>query len=491
MAYVSGFDNQQLTLEPFSYDQLVSADNICRVIAAFVDTIDIKDIGFKYCETAATGRRPYNPADMLKLYIYGYLNRVRSSRRLEKECERNIEVMWLLNGLKPDARTICNFRSDNRQSFKKIFQLFLRKCKELALIGGKVAAIDGTKIKADNGRKNCHTEKGTKATLARLDAKISEYMKELDKNDASENDDSKDGEVRVDESKIKEALASLTSLKEKKEKFTQYQKQIKDNDGQAICTVDPQAKLMKQGNGKGFDVCYNLQTAVDSKEGLIVAFELTDSCNDLNELSHMALEAKEAVGADELTVTADKGYSNGAEIHKCEEAHIHCLIPMPEPSYQPKNEKYHRKNFIYNAESDTYTCPCGNILKRVRERKSDGHVVYANRSACMNCPMKAECTKSKTLREIERALYASDTEAAAKRAKADPALFARRQELSEHPFGIIKSIWGFGQFLCRGKEKTSAESALAVLAFNMRRVINIFNSKDKGQGISALIARLT
>ena len=465
MAYINGVDRNQLTFEPISLDDYVGEDNVCRVIDAFVSTLDLKEMGFKYTQTSPTGRPPYDPADMLKLYIYGYLNRIRSSRRLELETKRNLEVMWLLNSLSPDDKTICNFRKDNSKQLKTVFRKFNEFCLQLNLFGCETVAIDGSKFKADNGRKNCHTEKSVKESIKKLENKAAKYLKELEKNDTNRSDES-----AVNANQIQEAL---NHLQEKKEKMEGLLSDIKANNGQAVCTVDNEAALMKQGNGNGFDVCYNVQTAVDEKHGLIAAFEVTDSCNDLNELSSIAKEAKEALQADELNVVADTGYSNGKEINDCEENGINTYIPKPKPSHQPENSKFQRDQFTYDPEKDVYTCPAGNELscKRVRER--DGFVVYANRSACMSCPVKDQCTKSKTLREIERSPYEDKVNEAALRAKNNPDIFNRRKELSEHPFGTIKSVWGFGQFLCRGKVKTTGEAALAFLAFNLRRAINI------------------
>jgi transposase len=465
MAYISGVDRNQLTLEPISLEDYVSENNVCRVIDAYVKTLDLKSMGFKYAQTSPIGRPPYDPADMVKLYVYGYLNKIRSSRRLETETHRNLELMWLMSNLTPDDKTICNFRKDNPKPLKKLFHHFNEICLKLSLFGRETVAIDGSKFKADNGRKNCHTEKSVKETLTKLETKVTAYLKELEENDVNDSD-----EATVNANRIQEAL---THLRERTVKMEGLLKEIKANDGQAVCTVDKEAELMKQGNGNGFDVCFNAQTAVDEKHGLVVDFEVTDSCNDINELSSMAIEAKAVLHVDKLNVVADTGYSNGAEINKCEENEITTYIPKPRPSHQPKNANFHRNKFIYDPKKDVYTCPAGNEMSRQRVRERDGFIVYSNRCACMNCPVKDQCTKSKTLREIERSPYEDKVNEAASRAKANPAIYRRRQELSEHPFGVIKSVWGFGQFLCRGKEKTTGEAALAFLAFNLRRVITI------------------
>jgi transposase len=469
MHYVPGTDRKQLTMVPYCLDDFIDEYNICRVIDAFIDGLNLLGMGFKNAQINETGRPAYSPWVMLKLYLYGYLNRIRSSRRLEAETKRNIEVMWLLNNLTPNDKTICNFRKDNAEALKEVFKKFTKFCAELELIKGKTVAIDGSKFKADNGRKNCFTTEGAQNTLAKTENKINEYMKELE---ISDGDDS--SEVETSEETIKKTLEKLN---EKKEKYLEIIKKIDENNGEALCTIDEEAKLMKQGNGNGFDVCYNIQTTVDAENGLIVDFEVTDRCNDINELLAMAVSAKEVLEVENLTILADKGYSNGKEIHECEENDINCLIPSPKPSRQPKDKKYNRKNFKYDSEEDCYNCPEGNKMpfKRIRER--DGFKVYSNRGACKNCPVKDRCTRSKTLREIERNPYQEDVEKANGRAKNDKKLFHKRQETVEHPFGTIKAVWGFGQFLCRGIKKTTGEAGLAFLAYNFRRIFNILGGK--------------
>ena len=462
-----------------SLDDFVGEDNLARVIDAFVDTLDMAALQFTHALPSETGRFSFDPADLLKLYVYGYINRVRSSRRLELETHRNVEVMWLVKGLRPDDKTISNFRRENAEALKNVFRQFNLLCLKLKLIGGETASIDGSKFKADNGRKNYYTEDSAKKALKRLENKIEEYLKELSENDAV-------SELMPDRTSVLEALEKLTDRKAKVEDIL---REINARGGEGVCTVDREARLMKQGNGHGFDVCYNVQTAVDEKNGLITAFEVTASCNDQGELSGMAMEAKEAVETQELNVLTDKGYSNGEEIHACEEAGIHCYIPMPKPPHQSDNSEFHRKNFAYDPEKDSVTCPAGNEMPYMRTRARNGYRVYGNRAACQCCPFKAQCTKSKTLREIERSPYQPEMERADARVKENPQLYHRRKELSEHPFGVVKSVWGYGQFLCRGKEKTSGEAALAFLAFNLRRVINIMGAKKLVEAIRALLPR--
>ena len=475
MGYVTGQDRYQITFMPKSLDEYVDCDNPCRVIDAFVNRLDLEAFGFKYANTKNTGRHPFNPADMLKLYMYGYQNKIRSSRRLEKETVRNIEVMWLLNGLTPDDKTISNFRSDNRNALKKVFRAFNQLCMELGLFGKRTVSVDGSKIKANNSSKNHYTEKSANEQLARLEKQITEYLNELERNDKSE-----DGEARLNADVVKCALEKLHN---KKVEIEEIVAKIKENEGKSVCTVDEDAALMKQSGGKGFDVCHNVQTSVDEKFGMVVEFKVTSQGNDMSELSDMVSRSQEMLGVNELNVLTDGGYSNGIEIHKCEISGATCYVPKSEASHQPKDEQYNRKNFEYNSETDCYTCPAGHELPHVRTRERDGFKVYANRSACKGCAVKSKCTKSKTLREIERSPYQESIDRAAQNVKNNPALYRRRQELSEHPFGVVKRVWGYDQFLCRGNEKVTGEMSLSFLAFNLRRAISILGIEKLLEGI--------
>jgi len=312
--------------------------------------------------------------------------------------------------------------------------------------------------------------------LNKLDKKVAEYFDELDRNDSAESE-----EPRLDQEAIDAAMAKIIG---RKAEVKAILRDIKENGGKPVCTVDEDAALMKQSGGKGFDVCYNVQTSVDDKNGLIVDFNVTNHANDLGELSDMVARTKEVLGVEEINILGDTGYSNGAEINESEGIGATCYIPKPKPSHQPKNEEFHREKFKYDAETNTYTCPAGNEMPQVRTRERDGFKVYANRAACMKCQVKNQCTKSETLREIERSPYQENVDRAAHNVKENPELYQRRMELSEHPFGVVKRIWGFGQFLCRGKEIVTGEIALAFLAFNLRRAVNILGVKKIVEAIN-------
>ena len=360
--------------------------------------------------------------------------------------------------------------------------MFNRLCLSLKLFGQETASIDGSKFKADNSRNNQYTQKKTEEALSKLDKKAAEYLDELDRNDSAE-----DGEPHPDRKAIEEALEKISGRKSELEAILA---EIKENGGSPICTVDEDAALMKQSGGKGFDVCYNVQTSVDDKHGLIVEFNATNHGNDMCELSDMVERTKEMLGVEKINVLADTGYSNGEEIDKSEKAGATCFIPKAKPTRQPENEQFNRENFKYDADNNTYTCPAGNTLPQVRTRERDGYKVYANRAACKECPVKDQCTKSQTLREIERSPYQENVDRAAQNAKENPALYQRRMELSEHPFGVVKRIWGYSQFLCRGKEMVTGEIALAFLAFNLRRAVTILGVKKLVEAIQSGVLSL-
>jgi len=476
MGYINGEDRGQMTLDPMCLDDYIKEDSICRVISAYVERLDLKAMGFKYAETKATGRPPFDPADMLSLYIYGYLNRVRSSRRLEAETQRNVEAMWLMGKLTPDDKTISNFRKDNAKVMKKVFREFLLWCNSQFLFGKELEVVDGTKIRANSSRRSIHTRKGTEIELAALEAKIANYMRELDENDAAEQDEAKPSAEAV-----REALKQLT---EKKEKLNGWLEQIEKNGGE-ISTVDHDAHIMRQGgDGRCLDACYNVQVAADEKHKLIMDFEVTTCPDDKGALPIMAESAKEVLGVSEISVAADKGYYDGDDITECEGNGTTCYVPKIGYSLAP-DKKYDHSAFKYNKDTDSYVCPEGAVLsfsKLKQHRKADGipfyNRLYSNFAACASCPHKENCTKDKKGRYIYRnpAQDVLDTVDARMLTDEGRRKLKARQCVVEHPFGTIKWSWGYKYFLCRGVEKTTAEQSLAFLAYNLRRVINIFKA---------------
>lgn len=454
---------------------------ICRVIVAYVGTLDMKELGFRYAETKSTGCRPFDPSNMLSLYLYGYLNRIRSSRRLEAETHRNIEVMWLMEKLTPDDKTISEFRRNNALALKKAFRAFSVWCAEQGLYGKELVAVDGTKIRANSSRNNIHSKSLTQKQLEQVDKKIGDYMTALEENDCSEEDD-----ARIQPDRIREALDRLNK---KKSALEGYLARIEENGGEEISTVDPDCRIMKQGgNARSLDACYNVQAVADSKNKLIVDFEVTNCADDKGALPKMTESAKEIMGVSEITAVADKGYYDGGDIAECEAAGTTCLAPKTISGRCAPNPAYNYECFKYGGDTDCYICPMGNALhhKRTKKRKvvSGKEVeqrLYYNFDACKNCVHKQDCTKEKYGRTITRTEYqdALDIVDARLAAAENRELLKKRKEIIEHPFGTTKRGWGFGNFLCRGLKHTTGEQSMVFLAYNFRRVFNIFRENNK------------
>ena len=493
MAYIQGETRSQMTLNPMCLDDYIGEDNICRVIEIFVNVLDLESLGFKYATPKETGRPPYNPACILKLYIYGYLHRIRSSRRLEAETQKNIEVMWLMEKLTPDDKTISNFRKDNAKTLKKVFRKFSLWCNEEDLYGRELLGVDGTKFRANANRNSIYTQKGTKTRLSEVEKKIIEYMNELEKNDNNEI-----SEANFNAEKI---ACILKNLNEKKETLQGWLEKIDENGGKEISTVDPDTCLMHtNGDGRSLDACYNVQTVSDSKHKLIVDFNVSTSPDDKDALVEMSESAKEIMSVSEINTAADKGYYDGEDIAICEEAGTRCFIPKTESTGRSApNPKYSRKHFKYDRKNDSYICPEGKrlIFKGIKKRSLKSHETeedrkydrfYSNKEACLHCKHILQCTKNKRGREMFRNQNQDTLDAIDARMETDLArnIFQKRREIIEHQFGTTKAVWGFRQFLCRGHEMATAEMSLIFLAYNFRRIINIF--KGNGKNLREIMA---
>jgi len=478
MSYKVGIEKQQLTM-PICLDDYIPEEHICRVIKAFTEQLDMIKLAFKYAKSKDTGCRPFDPRMMLDLYIYGYMHRVRSSRRLNAETHRNVEVMWLMDGLTPDDKTIANFRKDNAKAIREVFREFNKMCRMLGLFGGEVAATDGSKFRANNSHKNNHNKTTVDRELSRIDKKISEYLNALDEADAEEAD-----EIKPTAEQIREALEKLGERKTEYEGFLERLETESE-----ISTIDPDARLMRQGgDGRALHVCYNVQTIVDDKHHLIIDFDVTDRSDDKGNLENMSQRAKDVMGTDTLINLADKGYYDGEDIAKCEGNGVTCLVAKPKAGgAEVKEQGFKREDFVYDKGNDCYICPCQNNLKYMRNQNhSDGkeYRVYSNYPACGKCPQRSECTKSK-YRKILRLPYQDTLDIVDERTRMLKALYRKRQEIVEHPFGTIKAVWGYKQFLCRTKPKVTAETALAFLAYNLRRVMSIF--MEKGENLTVMM----
>ena len=484
MPYIKGENRDQFTFIPLCLDDYIEEDSICRVVRAFVECLDMKTLGFRYAEPKETGRPPYDPASMLMLYLYGYQNQVRSSRRLHAETKRNVEVMWLMEKVTPDDKTICNFRKDNAAALKKVFREFSLWCNRQGLYGKELLGVDGTKIRANNSRKNIHSQKYEEKKLATVEKKIDRYIAMLEKNDTEEQIEAKIPTEAI--------VNALNRLYEKKEKINVLLERIADNGGNEISTVDPDAHIMHpSGDGRNLDACYNVITAVDEKHKLIADFEVSTCPDEKGILPTLTENVKEIMGVTEISAVADKGFYDGEDIENCETNGTVCYMPKAENGRLAPDPKYSHDKFKYDKENDYYICPEGSILysRKPRKRK-DGKYnrAYTNAAACHKCPCYAQCTTDKRGREIQRVPNqdALDIVDARMRTEDGRTKFRKRKQIVEHPFGTMKYVWGYRNFLCRSVEKVTGEQSLVFLAYNLRRVINIF--KENGTNLQEIMA---
>jgi transposase len=470
MAHVAGQSRYQSTLFPEVLDEVVSIDDPVRVIDAFVETLDLTVLGFSKVAAEEMGRPPYAPGDLLKLYIYGYLHRVRASRRLEAETRRNVQVMWLINRLTPAFKTIADFRKDHADAIVKVCRAFIGFCREQSLFGAELLAIDGTKIAAVASRKQVMTPKRIEQMNAAIDRKIADYLASMDEADREE---------PAAAGKPADVAAAIEALKAQKERLQGQAQDLAARGLKQLVMTEPEAKLMRTPHGHA--VAYNAQTAVDAKHKLIVAFELTNEGNDYRQLYPMAAQAKDAVGADEVTVVADTGYSNGEHGALCERDGITAIVPRPATVNPSGTQYFSRDRFSYDNESDSWRCPAGATLSLYKTSHTQNKKEYTT-EACGSCPLKPQCTKA-ARRVIVRDFYEDAREAMHRRAMADPVWMKHRREMAEHPFGTMKWLMAHPRFLLRGLRKAKAELALGVLSYNIKRVVNIL-------GVPALLEAL-
>lgn len=468
--YIEGkLNTKQYSLIPMCYDEMISEDNPVRVLDAFVNNLDLKELNFKNANRDKTlaGRPSYNPKDLLKLYLYGYFNGIRSSRRLAKECERNIELFWLIKELRPDFRTISEFRKNNISNMKLVFKEFSLLCDSLNLIGKEIIAIDGSKFRANNSRKRNYTKGKIKTQIKYHEENIEKYMEILEKEDSEENDEKIVVNKKEVREKIEEAKQRIKELKDMQEKV--------EKEGE-ISITDSDARHMK-ANNNGTDIAHNTQIAVDNKNDIVVAVDVTSSPVDQGQLSNMSIMSKEELEVEELTALADKGYWNGEELKKCEENNIKAIVSSP----KEQGEKgYKRSDFKYDKEKDCYECPQGEILYRTKEKV----LTYRNHKACAKCALKDKCTKNKRGKKILRNENEEYLERAKKRQKENMDLYKQRQMIVEHVFGTIKRDLGFTHFLLRGNEKVKGESFMHFLIYNIKRVCKIKKIKDVIEAIN-------
>jgi len=448
---------------------------VIRFIDAFVNRLALADLGFKRAEPATTGRPGYHRAVLLKLYVYGYLNRIQSSRRLERESHRNVELMWLTERLMPDFKTIADFRRDNKAAIRRVCVEFVGFCRELELFSDALVAIDGSKFKAVNSRDKNFTRHSVKRRMQRLQAHINRYLNRLDAADAEE------PELR--EVTVEELKAKIASMEAQMDELRGREAEVKAHPDQQVSLTDPDARSMAKAGG-GSVVGYNVQTAVDSESHLIVAHEVTNATTDRDQLSSMAGQAKEAMERTRLTVTADAGYYKGEEIVACQNNGIKALVPKPETSESKARGRYAKSDFHYDAKQDVYRCPAGEKLTYRFDSQEKGKTlrVYMT-DQCRTCPLKDKCTTGNA-RRIKRWEHEHRLEAAAVQFKKHPEAVRLRKQIAEHPYGTIKHWMGQTHFLMKRLENVKTEMSLHVLAYNMRRAINL-------RGVPALVAALT
>ena len=469
LRYKEGINREQVMMEPICFDALIDDENPVRAIDAIVNRFDIASLGFEYSETKETGRKPYSPFDMLKLYLYGYFNGIRSSRKLERECSRNVELMWLIKCLKPDFKTIADFRKNNQEPIQKTFVQFSLICDELGLLGKEVVAIDGSKFRASNNSNKYWTKK-------KVEDKRKEYMESAAKY-------TKLLEVCDDEEKGSRAAKGYTR-KDLEERLDWIQTKTKQLESIApmveqqgdVSLTDPDARKMKHLNGAN-EVSHNVQIAVDDKHHLVVAVDVTSQAVDYGQFHPMSVQAKENLGVETLTVLADRGYFSGEQLAAAEKEGIIPIVAKPDRSGAP-DPKYAASNFVYDEQQDCYICPEGKLLPRKAKRsKTKKEVDYGSKHVCAGCPQRDKCTTNRDGKFIRRSEFQQSADDSYLRVYANRELYKKRKTLNEHVFGTVKASFGFRYLFVRRTGMVKTDTSLFFLIYNMKRVFNILGTK--------------
>ena len=465
MKFIQGHNRTQVHLFPVSLDQSIDPDNEVRIIDLFVDSLSVKDYGFR-TDFVENGRPAYHPTDLLKLFIYGYMNKVRSTRDLEKECHRNIEVMWLLKCLKPDHNTISNFRQDNEKPIRKVFRATVQIAKHFDLIGGKLIAGDSTKLRAQNSKKNNYNQAKIDRHIAYIDNKLDEYTRAL---------------AESDEDNRKIIQEEIKKQQERKAAYKDLEKKLKESGQPQISLSDPESRQIMVRNNIT-EVSYNVQSTVDAKNNIPIDYKVTNE-NDSKAMGNMVQRAKSILRTNEFTVLYDKGFHTGSELKTAQDLGVETIVAIPAlPSTsQAPNHEYNSEYFIYDKEADTYTCPKREVLRTngtwYKEHDKRGNLMvfkqYRTRS-CKSCPAHSQCTRSKNGRILSRTTFAEYYENNRKTYKEKEHLYKRRQAIVEHPFGTIKRQWGFCYILTKnGIRRASSDVGFMFIAYNLRRIGNI------------------
>lgn len=477
MQHITGLPRNQMVFS--SLEDTILPENPVRFIDAFVEALSLETLGFSVQSIKGEGRPSFDTKIFLKIYLYGYLNGLRSSRKLEKECARNIELQWLLCAIIPNYHSISDFRKQNPSGLKKLFKLFVSFLKDADLIGCEIIAIDGTKSRAHNSKKANFNQKKIDKHLAYIEAKTQEYLDTLEENDAKDNS-----------AIIQNIQQKIARLKGNKLRYEQLEEKLKASGEPQISTTDSDSRALLV-QGQVVEISFNIQAAVDAKHNLVVATH-TINKNDRSALSAIAIEAKENLGIEIYTALVDKGYHNGKQIEICKQANITTIVAQPEQGKSNENgttKDYLVAQFQYNQDTDTYTCPQGETLKttgswhkKTTDRDSYNFKKYRT-PKCKECPVKFLCTSRAAGREIDRSQYADAVEENNKRYHENPQLYRKRQEINEHIFGTIKRQWGYNHTNLTGLEKVNGEHSLIMLVYNIKRSINIL-------GVPDLIAKL-
>jgi transposase len=463
--YVEGENRSQSTLFPESLDDYIAEDNPVRVVDVFVDELDLKALGFEGAEPEETGRPAYHPGTLLKIYIYGYLNRIQSSRRLERETQRNVELIWLTGRLSPDFKTIADFRKDNGKAIRRVCREFVVLCRSLNLFSEAIVAIDGSKFKAVNNRDKNFTDHKLKARMQQLEESIARYLADLDRADRDP--------TLVTEARAEHLKQKVETVKAEMQRLKQIGKQMAAAPDGQVSLTDPDARSMATSGHRTGVVGYNVQTAVDAKTHLIVTHEVTNVGSDRSQLSPMAKQTREAMGVEKLTALADRGYFKGEEILECERAGIDALVSKPQTSNNQAKGQFDKRDFRYIAADDEYQCPAGQ--RAIWRFTTIEHGMTLHKywsSACPRCPIKAQCTTG-DYRRIARWEHEAVLEAMQARLYQMPQASRIRRQTVEHAFGTLKAWMGSTHFLTKTLPRVSTEMSLHVLAYNLKRAMQI------------------
>lgn len=473
--FIQGEHRGQGTLLPESLDDYVSDTNPVRVVDVFVDELDLVTLGFEGAIPADTGRPAYHPAILLKIYIYGYLNRIQSSRRLEREAQRNVELMWLTGRLMPDFKTIANFRKDNSKAIRGVCRQFVVLCQQLGLFGENLVAIDGSKFKAVNNRDRNFTSAKLKRRMEEIESSINRYLTALDAADRQEPTASEPSAVRLEE--------KIAKLKTQMKELQAIEIQLNESPDKQVSLTDPDARsMMTRGTGI---VGYNVQTAVDTQNHLIVAHEVTNFGSDRDQLSSMAKQARDAMASETLAVVADRGYFKSEEILACHDGDITAYVPKPMTSSAKADGRFNKDAFVYDATKNEYICPAGEALPwrfSSIEKGMNMHCYWS--SKCQGCALKTQCTPSKN-RRVRRWEHETVLEEMQRRLNDAPDMMRIRKRTVEHPFGTLKQWMGSTHFLTRKLVGVNAEMSLNVLAYNMKRVMSIIGTASLLKAMAA------